>query len=441
MTSETVLVDDKQHAAHAKKAKQATGVAILGTLIEYYDFSVYGYVAVTLASAFFPKGDANAALLDTIAVFGLAFLARPVGAWFFGRLGDMKGRRAALVATITLMGAAATMLGLLPTYAQIGFVAPLLLVIARILQGFSAGGEIGGAAAYIREWAPPNKRAFYVSFIPSFANIGKGLAAGLAALMAATLSPEALQSWGWRVPFLLAAPLALVVIWLRLKIEDSPEFAELAEQGGAEKKSPLMQTFRKHPAALAKVTLIAVVQNIGTYIGTVFIAVYFSEILGFSKSEASTIVLIAVLFAALLIPVAGILGSKIGGRKTLLLSYAFYIVLTIPEFYLMQQGQFSLALVGLMIGILPYALCQAGTYATMPELYPTEVRHTGIAFGHSTGAVIGGGLSPYLVTWLTQVTDNPMIPAYYLIGSGLLGLLVVSVWVKNNQTGATHAYR
>jgi MHS family proline/betaine transporter-like MFS transporter len=151
--------------------------------------------------------------------------------------------------------------------------------------------------------------------------------------------------------------------------------------------------------------------------------------------------LIAVLFAAMLIPVAGLLGSRIGGRKTLLWSYGFYIALTIPEFYLMQQGQFALALVGLMIGILPYALCQAGTYATMPELYPTEVRHTGIAFGHSTGAVIGGGLSPYLVTWLTQVNDNPMIPAYYLIGSGIVGMLVVALWVKKNHDGATHLYR
>ena len=425
-----------------KEAKKATGVAVFGTFVEYYDFSVYGYVAATIAIAFFPAGNTAAALLNSFAVFGLAFVARPAGAWFFGRLGDTRGRRTALIATITLMGIASGVTGLLPVYAQIGIVAPALLVMMRFLQGFSAGGEIGGAAAYIREWAKPERRAFYISFIPSFANLGKGLAAGVAAIMATSLSAEQMVSWGWRVPFLLAIPMAFLVIWMRLHIEDSPEFRELqrSNEPTPARKTPLRTIFLKHPAALIKVTLIATVQTTGTYVGTVFVATYFSEFLGFTSGQASTIVLLAVLFAALLIPFAGMLGNRLGGRKLLLLCYAGYVLVTLPEFFLMQQHSFGLALIGLMIGILPYALCQAGTYSTMPELYPTEVRHTGISFGHSTGSVIGGGLMPYLSTFLIGATDNTYMPAFLLILAGLIGLVTVGVFVRPNPNG-THLYR
>lgn len=429
-------------AARKKEAKKATGIAVFGTFVEYYDFSVYGYVAATIAMAFFPTGNAAAALLNSFAVFGLAFVARPVGAWFFGRLGDTRGRRAALIATITLMGIASGVTGLLPVYAQIGIAAPVLLVMMRFLQGFSAGGEIGGAAAYIREWAKPERRAFYISFIPSFANLGKGLAAGVAAIMATSLSDDQMATWGWRVPFLLAIPLAILVIWMRMHVEDSPEFRELqrSSEKSPAQKTPLRTVFRKHPAALIKVTLIATVQTTGTYVGTVFVATYFSEFLGFTSGQASTIVLLAVLFAAVLIPPAGLLGNRLGGRRILLLCYTGYVLLTLPEFFLMQQHSFGLALLGLMIGILPYALCQAGTYSTMPELYPTDVRHTGIAFGHSTGSVIGGGLMPYLSTYLIGATENTYMPAFLLIMAGLVGLVTVGLFVRKNPDG-THLYR
>ena len=167
-----------------KKAKKATMVAVFGTFIEYYDFSVYGYVAATLAVVFFPSDDPAMGLLNTLLVFGAAFVVRPIGAIFFGRLGDKKGRRTSLIASVTLMGAAGFITGLLPGYAQIGVWAPILLVLMRILQGFSTGGEIGGAASYIREWAPPKRRPLYISFIPSIAQLGKGIAAGIAALIA-----------------------------------------------------------------------------------------------------------------------------------------------------------------------------------------------------------------------------------------------------------------
>jgi MHS family proline/betaine transporter-like MFS transporter len=438
MTTPTIASPDVERRT---KAKKATGVAAFGTFIEYYDFSVYGYVAATLALVFFPGDDPVIGLLNTLLVFGSAFIVRPLGAVFFGRLGDRKGRRVSLIASITCMGAAATLTGLLPGYAQIGVLAPILLVLLRMLQGFSTGGEIGGAAAYIHEWAAPNRRSLFVSLIPSVAQLGKGLAAGLAALAAAMMPAADLAAWGWRIPFLLALPLGILCLVMRLKIEDSPEFQAINKTTEGTSKAPFKEVLSKYPKALAKVTSISLVQNLGTYIGTVFVAVYFSEVLGFTKGEASTIVLLAVLFAALLIPMAGQLGSRIGSRKVLLWSYVAYVAITIPSFFMMNQGSFVLALLGLGMGIIPYALCQAGTYGAMLEFYPTRVRHTGVAFGHSVGAVIGGGAGPYLATYLIDLTGNTFVPAFILVGAGALGLLVVGLTVRANSDPSSHLYR
>lgn len=425
------------------KAKKATRAAVFGTFVEYYDFSVYGYVAATLAMVFFPSDDPTIGLLNTFLVFGSAFLVRPLGAIGFGWLGDKVGRRASLIASITLMGAAATLIGLLPGYAVIGVWAPILLVALRMLQGFSAGGEIGGAASYIREWAPPSRRSLYISFLPSIAQLGKGLAAAFAGLAAATLTDPQMFEWGWRIPFLLALPLGIIGLWMRLSIEDSPEFESKKDDTAVKKGQPFAELISTYPRALFKVILISLVQNIGTYIGTVFIAAYFSSILGYTKGQASTIVLIAVILAAFLIPLAGQLGSYRGAKSVLRLSYLAYAVLSVPSFMLMQQGSVNLAIAGLALGMIPYALCQAGTYSVMPEFFPMHIRHTGVAFGHSVGAVIGGGAGPYFATWLIGATGNQYAPAYILCVAGLIGLIVISTVRKNastDQDTTTHQY-
>jgi len=420
-----------ERSEHARKAKKATAAAVFGTFVEYYDFSVYGYLAATLAMVFFPSDDPATGLLNTFLVFGSAFLVRPIGAVAFGWLGDKVGRRTSLIASITLMGASATLIGLLPGHAQIGVWAPILLVVLRMLQGFSAGGEIGGAASYIREWAPPRRRALYISFLPSIAQFGKALAAAIAGLAAAYLSDVQALDWGWRVPFLLALPLGIIGLYMRLSIEDSPEFASKKAGAELEKSQPFAELIRQYPRALAKVILISVVQNIGTYVGTVFIAAYFSSILGYTKGQASTIVMCAVTLAALLIPLAGQLGSLLGGKKILRLAYLGYAVLSIPAFLLMQQGQMSMAMLGLAICMIPYALCLAGTYSAMPEFFPTHIRHTGVSFGHSVGAVIGGGSGPYMATWLISATGNQTAPAFILSAAGILGVIVL-LTVRNN---------
>lgn len=433
------VVQSAEDTEQTRKAKKATRAAVFGTFVEYYDFSVYGYVAATLAMVFFPSDDPTTGLLNTFLVFGSAFLVRPLGAVAFGWLGDKVGRRFSLIASITLMGAAATLIGLLPGYAQIGVWAPILLVVLRMLQGFSAGGEIGGAASYIREWAPPKRRALYISFLPSIAQFGKGLAAAIAGLAAATLTDPEMLSWGWRIPFLLALPLGIIGLYMRLSIEDSPEFESKKDAAEVKKGQPFAELLRDYRKPLAKVIMIAMVQNIGTYIGTVFIAAYFSSILGYSKGQASTIVLLAVILAAFLIPLAGQLASQRGGKNVLRYAYLAYALVSIPSFMLMQQGSVNLAMAGLALGMIPYALCQAGTYSVMPEFFPMHIRHTGVAFGHSVGAVIGGGSGPFLATWLIGATGNQTTPAFILCASGLLGLIIIATVRKNAATGIDDA--
>ncbi|MER7966850.1 MFS transporter [Streptomyces ardesiacus] len=421
-----------------RKAKKATAVAAFGTFIEYYDFSVYGYVAATLSIVFFPSDNPTVSLLNTFLVFGSAFVVRPLGALFFGRLGDRAGRRVSLVASIGLMSLAAALTGLLPGYATIGVAAPILLVILRMLQGFSTGGEIGGAASYIREWAPKDRRSLYISFIPGVGVFGKACAAGMAALAASLVPEDSMEAWGWRLPFLLAVPLGLLCLYLRLKIEDTPEFRDTDVTERTNRK-PLKELMADHRGPLTKVMAISTVQNVGTYVGTVFVASYLSTVLDFSEGQAATIVLLAVLTAAVFIPLCGQLGSRLGGKRVLIVSYIAYIALTIPSFLLMGRGSVGLAIAGLVLGMVPYALCQAGTYTVMPEFFPVQVRNTGVAFGHSIGAVIGGGAGPYVSTWLIDATGSTLVPAYILVAFGLFGL-ALALGAVRRSTSADHLY-
>jgi MHS family proline/betaine transporter-like MFS transporter len=425
--------------ARQQRAKKATAAAVFGTLVEYYDFSVYGYVAASLAAAFFPSSNPTASLLNTFLVFGSAFIVRPLGAVFFGHLGDRIGRRTSLLACITMMGIASTLIGLLPTYAQIGVAAPIALVLLRMIQGFSTGGEIGGAASYIREWAPENRRSFYISAIPGVAQLGKGLAAGIAALIASWAPPEALDDWGWRIPFLLSLPLTMLCLYFRLQIEDSPEHAEL-KRSNATSEQPFRELVAGYWPQLLKVVAIAVVQTTGTYIGTVYVAVYLSEVLSFSKGDAATIVFIAVLCASVLIMIAGHLATRTGPKNMLRASYTAYAVISIPSFMLMSSGTFAFAIAGLVLGMVPYAMCQAGTYSSMPEFFPARIRHSGVAFGHSTGAVIGGAGGPYVATLLVEVTGNILVPSFLLAGAGVAGLLLLFRVTRTPPT-SKHLYR
>ncbi len=410
-----------------REAKKATAAAAFGTFLEYYDFSVYGYCAARISKEFFPSDNPTVSLLSTLAVFGLAFIVRPLGGLFFGHIGDRYGRKFSLLATVVLIGVACTAIGCLPTYDQIGIAAPILLILCRILQGFSAGGEIGSAASYIREWAPAERRSLYLSFVPSVANLGKAGAAGLTGLAAYLFVGES-ASWAWRVPFLVAMPLMLGCLWMRLKIEDTPDFTNMKNEGKLS-EAPIKELIGQYPASLCKLFMYSLVQNVGTYCGTVYVAIYMRTVLKMPATEVGFIVLIAVTCAALFIPVFGLITDRVGPVKTLVACYVCYIVLSYPCYSIMGKS-FGMAIFALVTTMIPYALCQAGSYSMYPELLPPRVRSTGVSFGHSMGAVLGGATTPFLATWLISKFNDIMIPAYILIFVGALGLVNLLILKK-----------
>lgn len=414
---------------HVSNAKRSTAAAIFGTFLEYYDFSVYGYCAARISREFFPADNETVSLLSTLAVFGLAFFVRPLGGLFFGHIGDKYGRKAALLATVILMGLACTTIGCLPTYEQVGIWAPILLILCRILQGFSAGGEIGSAASYIREWAPEKRCSLYLSLVPGFANIGKACAAGMAGLAAWIFVGDdgGTSNWAWRVPFLMGLPLMLGCLYIRLRIKDTPEFDNMKKSGSLS-KAPIRELVTQYPTSLAKLFMYALVQTVGTYCGTVYVAIYMRTVLNIPAADVGFIVLVAVTCAACLIPVFGFMSDRIGPVKTLIACYTGYLVLSYPC-YAMMGHSFAMSIVGLVISIVPYSLCQAGSYTMYTELLPPRVRSTGVAFGHSTGAVLGGAGTPILATWLVDKLDNIMVPAYILMFVGALGLVNL-LWLK-----------
>lgn len=428
------------NAQHQAQAKKATAAAAFGTFLEYYDFSVYGYCAARISTEFFPSDNETVSLLSTLAVFGLAFIIRPLGGLFFGRIGDRYGRKVSLLATVILIGCACTAIGCLPTYDQIGIWAPVLLVLCRALQGFSAGGEIGSAASYIREWAPANRRSLYLSLVPSVANIGKACAAGMAGFAAWCFTGDAgeASNWTWRVPFLMGLPLMLGCLYMRLRIEDTPDFDNMKKEG-ALSKAPIRELVTTYPTSLFKLFMFSLVQNVGTYCGTVYVAIYMRTVLNMPAADVGFTVLVAVTCAAFLIPVFGLVSDRFGSVRTLIACYTGYIVLSYPCYSLMGHS-FGMSIVALVISIVPYALCQAGSYSVYPELLPPRVRSTGVSFGHSMGAVLGGATTPILATWLIDKFSNIMIPAYILMITGALGLINLCC-LKKAEPGEGRAFR
>ncbi|MEH6819853.1 MAG: MFS transporter [Dietzia psychralcaliphila] len=413
-----------------RRAALAGGV---GTLIEYYDFAVYGFLAVFIAPLFFPSQDPAASILSTLAVFGVAYVARPVGGIFFGRLGDRIGRRTALIASVVAMGIASGILGMLPTHAAIGVAAPILLVLVRLAQGFSAGGEIGGAATYIAETVPASRRGFFGSFTPIGATLGFAVAAAVVGLVTLIVGEEAMASWGWRIPFLLALPLAFVCLRIRMKLEDTPEFEAMAEKKEVV-KNPLLGVLRDHPWSVAKVVGVAVAMNGSGYIALTYFSVYLTNDLGFSKSAVYWTSAIAIACACATFPISGALTDRFGRKPVLIAGYLSYIVIAVPVFMILGATQ-SIVVVGLVyfVYMVLNGVVQVPAFPLFTELFGRSVRYTGVALGFNIGTIIAGGTAPYFAAQLVAWTGSGMAPAYWVIGVCVIGLLTVSTIAETGK--------
>jgi len=403
-------------------SKQAVAAAVIGNVLEWYDFSVYAFVATTIAKTFFPQGGV-AALLNTFLVYGIGFLARPLGGILIGRYGDVRGRKAALLLTIFLMASGTVLIGVIPSYASIGFLAPLLLVVARLTQGFSAGGEWGGSTAFIVEWAPEKRRGFYGSFQQSSVVGGIVLGSGIAALVSTLLTSQQMDDWGWRVLFLLGGILGPVGLYMRRNIEETPAYRRVAREPAPAARPGALSPFWLAARAFG----FTINWTVIFYIFLAYMPTFAQKFLHIGRTDSlwSNTIGVVVLMAA--IPLMGHLSDRYGRKPFLLLCCAAFIVLPYPIFAMMLSGV-SLpvfVLVQIVIGLMISLFSGPGP-AAISEIFPTRVRSTWMTSGYALAVAIFGGFAPFIATWLIDQTGSPIAPVYYVMAAALVSAIVIA---------------
>jgi MHS family proline/betaine transporter-like MFS transporter len=414
-------------AAHADAAtaKRAVTAGAIGNFVEWYDYSVYGFFATIIASQFFPSDDRVASLLATFAVFAVAFFMRPVGAFVFGHYGDTIGRRNALAAAIILMGIATLMIGVLPSYAQIGVLAPILLVIARLLQGFSAGGEWSGSAAFMVEYAPENKRGLYGSWQQVSIVAGLLVGSGIGGLLGTVLSEDALNAWGWRIPFILGMVVALVGLYLRLRVEDTPAF-RIIEVKEEVTEAPVKESFTAHWRESLTAIGFTLAWTVAYYILLTYMPTYVSETLGIPLTQALLSNAIGLVVLMALIPFTAVLSDRIGRKPLLVASSVLIALLTYPLFLLAStQVLVFIVLAQVLFGVIISLFSGPGP-AALVEMFPTNVRYSALGVSYNIAVAAFGGTAPFLATYLISLTGSNFSPGFYLIAAAVVTLIVVS---------------
>ncbi len=400
-----------------------TGASI-GNAVEWYDFAVYGFLATFIAANFFPAGDETAALLSTFAIFAAAFVMRPLGGLVFGPLGDRIGRQRVLAIVILLMAGSTLAMGLLPTYDAIGVAAPLLLLFLRCLQGFSAGGEYGGGACYLAEFATDRRRGLTITFIAWSGVVGFLLGSVTVTVLQTLLGDVAMDSYGWRIPFLLAGPLGLVGLYIRLRLTDTPAFEALATSDSVA-TSPLREALRTAWRSILQVIGIMVMFNVGYYVVFTYLPTYFIKVLHFSKAIAFVSVTVASVVAIVLILPFAALSDRIGRRPLLIAGTVAFAVLAYPLFLLLDSGAVGAAITAHAILAAIESVYISVAVAAGVELFATRVRYSGFSIGYNVCVAAFGGTTPYMVAWLTGSTGNNLAPAFYVIAAAMVSFVTV----------------
>lgn len=405
-------------------SRRVAVAAGIGHFLEWFDFAVYGFLAATIGQLFFPSGNATTSLLASLAVFGVAFLFRPLGGLLIGAFGDRAGRRAALSFAIVVMGICTIGIGVLPTYATIGVAAPALLVLLRCAQGFSAGGEYAGAAAFLVEYAPARRRGLWSSVVSAGAGIGVMAGGAVTLLLTALLSDDQMTSWGWRVPFLVAGPLAVLGLYVRLRLEDTPVFQELQRAHEVE-HAPLRNVGKHSRSGILLVFVCTAVTGLGFYYLTTFVVTFLSVEVHMAKTSALELAVLGLLIYSLMCPVAGMIGDRIGRRRTMLLGAVGIALTAVPCFALLSTGTWYLALIGLAILAAFEALANVMLGVLMVELFPARLRVTGSSIGFNVAQALIGGPGPFIATAIAAAAALIVAPAFYLVAVAALSFLIL----------------
>lgn len=407
--------------------RRATVGASIGSVVEWFDVALYGYLAVIIGEVFFHSEDPTSALLSSFAVFASAFLVRPLGGIFFGVVGDRIGRKNTLAAVILTASLATFGIGLLPGFETIGVAAPILLVLLRLVQGFSAGGEMGGASAFVAEYAPKERRGFYVSFVEMGCILGFLLGASTVLVMNLVFTEAQMHDWGWRIPFLIAAPLGIVGLYIRSRLEETPEFVAL-QKSGRVKKNPLKETVVHHWRAVLIVGGFALFQNVAIYVILTYVPTHLSVSAGFSSLTGSVSAVIMMVVLCAMIPVTGWLSDRIGRRPVLLTSCVSSLVLAVPLFLAMEIGNATVAVLSHIVLGISLSFFLGPVLAAANELFTTDVRYGGFSLGYNLSVSLFGGTAPFMVTLMIVQTGFTASPGIYIaIAAIITGIIVFMV--------------
>lgn len=398
--------------------------AVVGNILEWYDFALYGYFATIIAKLFFPTDNKFISLLATFGVFAIGFIMRPLGAIIFGHFGDRIGRKKTLAASVILMAIPTTLIGLLPTHAHIGVMAGILLTLCRLLQGLAIGGEFSGSIVFIAEHAHGKRRGLYGSWamFSAFAGLLLGSAAG--ALVSNVMSTDALNAWGWRVPFISGILLGIIGLYLRLHMPETPAFT-LAQTQKTLVSRPLYHAFRHAWRPMIMGVGLVFLPAMAFYLLFVYLSSYMSLYLQVPLKTALMINTISMVCIILVIPFVGLLSDKIGRKPVLMVGAISFILLSYPLFLLLHHGNFASLLLAQICFALLICFVYAAIPATLVELMATNVRYTAMSLPYNFANAIFGGTAPLVATYLIETTSNQMAPAFYLIGAGIVMLIFV----------------
>ncbi|NAZ77043.1 MFS transporter [Kineococcus sp. T13] len=410
-----------QKAADPAALRRSIAAGAVGVFVHWFDWAIYAYLAGTLGTVFFPETSGSAAVLSVFAVFAVSFAIRPLGALVFGPLGDRVGRKRTLSIVILLMSTGTLLIGLLPGYDTIGIAAPILLVAIRLLQGLAAGGEFGSAASFLAEFSPAKRRGFGVSWLEVGSLLGF-LAGSLAYyLLNISLSEQQLLDGGWRIPFLAAAPLGIIGLIIRSRIEDTPEYRAL-ESTDSIPTSPVRELFANHLGTMLRAAAIMTTMHVTFYAVLTYLVTYETDHLGHSADDAALLSTGMSLLALVLVPSFGRLSDRLGRRPVFLGAAIALFLLATPAFLLMRTGTAGTVVAGLVLAVLLSAIL--GTYAVWSaELFPTRNRQGGLSLAYNVSAALFAGTVPFLMTVLIEATGSILVPGPYLMVAAAVGII------------------